>query len=107
MKLEELRQKLLAVARANPPADKVPYAFEKRITALLSSLPVPDLWTLWARALWRASVPCVAVMLVLGAVTLAGSHRGTAANGKPAAEELSLDFEQTMLAAVDQSGGNW
>jgi len=105
MKVEQLRQKLLDAARANPPVDRVPYAFEKRITALLTALPVPDLWTQWSRALWRAAVPCVVVMLVLGAVSFFNSK--TNANGKTVTEEFSPDFEQTMLAAVEQSGGGW
>ena len=104
MKPEQVRQKLMAVARANPPSDRVPYAFEKRITALLATLPVPDAWALWSRALWRAALPCVAVMVLLGTVSVfvsAGNDNGTAT------EEFSQDFAQTMLAAVDQSGEVW
>nr|MBP9901087.1 hypothetical protein [Verrucomicrobiota bacterium] len=65
MNLEPLQQKLLAAARAHPPADRVPYAFEQRIRANLSTLPPVDLAALWARALWRAAVTCVAVTLLL------------------------------------------
>lgn len=107
MKLEQLRQKLLAAARANPPGDHVPYAFEKRILARLAAQPLPDLWNLWANALWRAAVPCVALVLVLGAVSFFVAGNNGNGNGKTTAEEFSLDFEQTMLAAVDQSGEVW
>ena len=31
MNLEPLQKKLLAAARAHPPSDRVPYAFEQRI----------------------------------------------------------------------------
>lgn len=104
MKPEQVRQKLMALARANPPGDRVPYAFEKRITALLATLPVPDAWALWSRALWRAALPCVAVTVLLGAVSFFVSEdRG----GKAATEEFSQDFAQTMLAAVDQPGEVW
>ena len=36
MNLAELERKLIAAARANPPSDRVPYAFEKRIMARLA-----------------------------------------------------------------------
>ena len=58
MNLAELERKLIAAARANPPGDQVPYAFEKRILAHLATRPVADGWELWARALWRAAALC-------------------------------------------------
>ncbi len=67
MNLAELERKLIAAARANPPSDRVPYAFEKRILARLPARPLADGWELWGRALWRAAAPCVAIMLLLGA----------------------------------------
>ena len=67
MNLAELERKLIAAARANPPSDRVPYAFEKRIMARLAARPMADDWELWARALWRAAAPCVAIMVLLGA----------------------------------------
>ena len=94
MNLAELQKKLVAAARANPPSDRVPYAFEKRIMARLASLPRPDAWVLWSRALWRAAFGCVAIMLLLGACLLLGTPN------KPA-NDLSQDFEKTMLAAVN------
>lgn len=106
MKLEQIRQKLLAVARANPPGNRVPYAFEKRVTALLRAQPAPDSWALWAHALWRAALPCIAVMLLLGAVaTFTAPSAKTVAS--TSAEEFPQDFQQTMLAAVEQPGEVW
>jgi hypothetical protein len=101
MNLEALRHKLLSAARAHPPADRVPYAFEKRIMARLGPPLVLDLSALWARALWRAAAPCVAVSLLLGAWTLFTAQESVAG------EELSLDFEQAMLAVVDASEETW
>ena len=100
MNLAELQQKLLAAARANPPDDRVPYAFAKRITALLAAQPLVDRWTLWSRALWRGAAGCVAIMLLLGAWSLFHQPEGHATN------DLSQDFEQTMLAAVDLDADN-
>jgi hypothetical protein len=96
MNLAELEQKLVAAARANPPSDRVPYAFEKRILARLAARPVVDAWALWARALWRAAAPCVAIMLLLGAWSFFAPHSSTSAN------DLSQELEKTLLAAVDQ-----
>ena len=96
MNLAQLERKLIAAARANPPSERVPYAFEKRIMAHLASRPVVDDWALWARALWRAAAPCVAIMLLLGAWSF------FAARSSAPASDLSQDLEKTLLAAVDQ-----
>ena len=96
MNLAKLEQKLVAAARANPPSERVPYAFEKRIMARLAARPVVDDWALWARALWRAAAPCAAIMLLLGAWSFFTPPSSTPAN------DLSQDLEKTLLAAVDQ-----
>jgi hypothetical protein len=97
MNLAELQRKLVAAARANPPGDRVPYAFEGRITARLKALPVFDGPALWARALWRAAAPCVAIMLLLGLWSWF-----TPDTVGPAPGDLSQEIENTLLAAVDQ-----
>lgn len=96
MNLDRLQQKLIATARAHPPSDRVPYAFEQRILARLREAPVLDAWTLWARALWRAVTPCVAVMVLLLAwfLLVPPSH--------PASTDWSQELENTVLAAADQ-----
>jgi hypothetical protein len=96
MNLAELEQKLVSAARANPPSDRVPYAFEKRIMARVAARPVVDDWALWARALWRAAAPCAAIMLLLGAWSFFAPPVNAPAN------DLSQQLEQTLLAAVDQ-----
>jgi len=96
MNLAQLEQKLIAAARANPPSDRVPYAFEKRILACLAGQPIMDRWELWGRALWRAAAPCIAIMLLLGAWSLFAPQPNTPAN------DLSQQFENIVLAAVDQ-----
>lgn len=102
MNLETLRQKLLATARANPPADRVPYAFEKRIMARLAEQPALDLAALWARALLRAAAPCVAVMLLLGVWSFIGAQNNFGATSPAGSEDFAQHFEQTMLAAVEE-----
>jgi hypothetical protein len=74
----------------------VPYAFEKRIMARLATQPVVDDWAMWARALWRAAAPCVAIMLLLGAWSFFIPQSSAPVS------DLSQDLEKTLLAAVDQ-----
>jgi len=95
MNLANLEQKLISAARDNRPSDAVPYAFEKRIMALIATKPV-DVLGFWTRALWRAAGSCAAVMLLLGAISFFIPAANTSAG------DLSQDFENTLLAAVDQ-----
>jgi len=96
MKLDQLHQKLIATARANPPSDRVPFAFPKRIMALLPGRLAPDPWAFWSRGLWRAAMLCVAVMLLSTAWTFLGPRSAAPAN------DLSQELENTLVAAVGQ-----
>ena len=98
MNLPELHRELIAAARATPPDDRVPYAFEKRIMAQLAGRKPLDAWGLWGNALSRAAACCVAFMLVLSAA----SYFLPAGNPVP----LSQDVEQTLLAAVDSNSAD-
>ena len=95
MHLFDLHKKLIAAARVNPPGASVPLAFEKRIIARIKSLPEVDAWAFWARALWRAAAPCIAIMIVLGAWSW------LSADGGAPGSDLSQDFENTVFAAAD------
>src|SRR5262249_44265850 len=97
MNLAELQKKLIAAARAHPPDEGVPYAFEKRVRALLAARRVMDNPVLWVRGWWRAAVSCLAIALMLGVWVL--FNPATGAGG----EDLSQNFESTLLAAVDQN----
>ena len=99
MKAEELRKKLIAVARANPPGEQVPMAFEKRIMALISAGSVHDLWAAWARTLWYAAAPCVAIMLA----SSAWAHFHFRQNPSV---DLAQQLNSTLLAAVDQNNND-
>jgi len=55
---------------------------------------------LWAGALWRATVPCVAVMILLSA----WSFFATPQPATPV--DLSQDFENTVLAAANQQASD-
>ncbi|MBI5773866.1 MAG: hypothetical protein HZA89_09010 [Verrucomicrobia bacterium] len=94
----ELHNKIVALAKANPPSARVPYAFEKRIMARLA-VPLPaDSLVLWGRALWRAAAPCVGLMLALAILAAALPREADPA------ENLSQDLENTVFFAVNQPG---
>jgi len=99
MKLVDLERKLIAVARANPPGDSVPPSFERRMMALILKGPVQDLWAGWAKALWFAAAPCVAVMLLCSGWAMVESAR----HPQPSSVDLAQQLDNTLLAAVDQN----
>ncbi len=96
MKRDLLHQALIDTARANPPSERVPYAFAKRIMARLPGRLAPDPWAVWSRALWRAAAMCVVVMLASTAWAFLASGHATSPN------DLSQEFENTLVAAVAQ-----
>lgn len=95
MELDDLQRKLIAAARAHPPSDAVPYAFEQRIMACLAVRPKLDAGALWARALWRATTPCVIIMVLLGTWSICSAHWTVASR------DYAQDFEKTLLAVTD------
>ena len=98
MNLADLQQKLTAAARLQRPDERVPYAFEKRIMALIAARAAESGRLLWARGLWRAAVSCVVLAAVCGAVFFFAPISAPD-NGN----DLSQDFENTLLASVDQA----
>jgi hypothetical protein len=96
MNLAELQKKLIAVARTEVLDDRVPYAFEKRVTALLASRVAPKNLDLWVHGLWRAAVSCVAVAMLCGAWAFFTPATSVSS------DDLSQNFENTLLASVDQ-----
>lgn len=101
MNTTELQKKLMAAARSTAPDDRVPYAFEKRIMALLASAKPLDAWTLWGHALWRAAVSCVAVTLLAGAWTVWSGHRANTHG------DYSEEFETAALVVADSADETW
>lgn len=97
MNIAELQKKLLTAARADTPDDRVPYAFEKRVLALLALRGRADKWVFWTRGLWQAAASCAAIAVLLGAWVLFDSMASSNS------ADLSQNFENTLLASVDQS----
>jgi hypothetical protein len=99
--LGELHKKLMAAARANPPSEAVPYAFEKRVMARLGASRPADIWTLWSHALGRAAIACVALTLLSGVWTVWASYQ------ERSAAEFSEEFETAVFVAADQTDEAW
>jgi len=100
MNLENLRTKLIAAARRNPPSESVPYAFEKRIMARLRNQPMEDAWSLWASGLWKGAAACAAIT----ALSIVLSVWALPPLTDPREE---APFETVVLAGADQLTETW
>jgi len=79
-KIDAILDEMLAKTREMPADNQVPYAFEKRIMAHIkeTSKPTANLWKLWGHSLWRAVVPCLAVMIFVAVwIKTPGETTGT------------------------------
>jgi hypothetical protein len=97
MKLPVLHTKLINAARAAAPHDHVPYAFEKRVTALIKSRVASQHLDSWVHGLWRAALSCVAIAALCGAWAFFLPASSSSTN-----DDISQNFENTLLASVDQ-----
>jgi hypothetical protein len=90
MKKRLTPEEFVTIARQMPGDERVPYAFEKRVMANLLA-PVADPLGQWARGLWRAVAPCLAIMAVTAAVCFsqAGETQGDT--------NLEIDLENAVL----------
>ena len=91
MDVNDLQRKLFAQAKSVPPADTVPYAFEKRIIARIQAAPPTDGWLLWGRALWRGAAACAAVSILLSVWAV-----------WPSTHSEPATLESTVFAAAEQ-----
>ena len=101
MNLNQLEQKLIAAARRQPDDDRVPYAFEQRILARLRAVRPSDVWALWARALWRATMPCLVV--ALGCAAWALWHE----NPTTHVDDLAPDLDLALFDTSDKVAELW
>jgi hypothetical protein len=94
MNLDSLQTKLISAAKANPPAQNVPYCFEKRIMANIRAQTPVTVWALWAQPLWRAAFSCIAITMLCGIWSLT-----TIASDS---SDLSQDLETAVYAGLNQ-----
>ncbi|MCS1408161.1 MAG: hypothetical protein M2R45_01331 [Verrucomicrobia subdivision 3 bacterium] len=96
MKNHNLHETILRAARKLPDDTRVPYAFEKRIMARLTSQSQPDSLDLWARGLWQATIPCLTLMFAISAWSMVATGR------VPSIDPLATDLELTMIQPFDE-----
>jgi hypothetical protein len=97
MDVENLRRKLISVARDDRPREDVPYAFEKRIMARLGS-PQPTGLQVSAPILWRAVAACLVIMILTSGWIEVSQRMETGS------ESLALALEDAVLAPLDFDG---
>ena len=81
----------VTLARSLPRDERTPYAFEKRIMARLGDVPVLDALAFWTQSLWKAILPCVGVMAIVGIISAFQPFDATTA------EFDELDIESVVL----------
>ena len=99
MKNSRLHETFLRAARKLPEDRRVPYSFERRVMASLPTANSPDALSdalaLWSRWLWRATLPCLALMLAIGMWSFfANEHMST--------DPLVSDIEMTMMQPFNE-----
>jgi hypothetical protein len=99
MKLDNLHQKLITAARAEQPSERVPYAFEKRVMAHITSNSAVDLLGAWSAALWRAAASCVVVSIVACAFVIW--------SGKHQEPDFSHEFDAAVFASAGSASDVW
>ena len=99
-KIDKILGEMLAKTREMPADDRVPYAFEKRIMAHIKEAPEAsaNLWELWGHSLWRAVVPCLAVMVLVAVWMKAPGE--TAGTTSPKADAPTV---ATIKSPADES----
>ena len=102
-KIDVILDEMLAKTRGMPADNQVPYAFEKRIMAHIKEAPEAsaNLWELLGHSLWRAVVPCLAVMVLVAVWMKAPGE--TAGTTSPKAEVSIVDegLESLVIHAID------
>jgi len=102
--MKDLQQQLIATAKANPPSELVPYAFEKRVMALLKDCKPVDPIQLMNHYFVGAALCSILVAGGLAGFSVMMSDDNTMA--KPQAASFSQDVEQTIYAAVELPGAD-
>ena len=99
MKNSRLHETFLRAAGKLPEDTRVPYSFEKRVMASLPTASPPnvssDSLALWSRWLWRATLPCLALMLAIGMWSFF-------ANEPMSTDPLVSDIEMTMMQPFNE-----
>ena len=90
---------------------RVPYAFEKRVMAHIKETPQPavNIWAQWSQGLWRATIPCFAVMVLVAVWTNSDSTGNQPIEPNPSAvivqsDPVEEELEAIVMLAIDSGG---
>ena len=109
-KIDDILGKMLAETREIN-VGRVPYAFEKRVMAHIKGTPqlAVNVWAQWSQSLWRTTIPCFAVMLLVAVWTSSNSTGNQPT--QPMAPKLVVqsdpaeeDLEAIVMLAIDSGG---
>jgi hypothetical protein len=95
--------RLMRAAQKLPENDQTPYGFEKRIMAHIASCGHTDGITLWTLGLWKAALPCVAIMLL---TTTWASLANPNENSRPD-DSLATELQLTMTQPLEALEESW
>lgn len=102
---EKMLNRVLEASSKVKPSGRVPYAFENRIRARISEEPVAGTLLAWSQGLWRAVVPCLALMAlaVIWEAAPPTESEAPAPNtaAQPAEEEVIAEVEDLMQLALE------
>ena len=108
-KIEDILAKMLAES-GEVSDDRVPYAFEKRVMAHIKETPqVPlNTWAQWSQGLWRAVIPCFAVMILVAVWINSSSTDNQPTEPSPSeliAQSTSTEdeLETVVMLAIDSA----
>jgi hypothetical protein len=97
MEQPDFQRSFLKLAANLPENDRVPFAFEKRIMARLSSGPALDPLTVWGGLLWKSVLPCLGVLLLTSMLAALTTQT----------DPYAPDLESAVLEPIAAEYDNW
>lgn len=87
----------IEAARKLPQDHRVPVSFEKRIMARIDADSIStDTLALWAKGLWQAAIPCLALMFFIGTWNALDHPEDSQV------DPLAADLDLAMLQPFDE-----
>jgi hypothetical protein len=97
MKKRLTPEEFVKMARATPPDERTPYAFEKRVMSQLAVVPEPDPLAFWTQCLWRAMIPCLGVMVAAAIVSFSRGPEAIATG------DGEFELDRAVLAPAESA----
>ncbi|MDG2213919.1 MAG: hypothetical protein P8M70_08825 [Verrucomicrobiota bacterium] len=112
-KIDDFLEKMLTESGAVA-NDRVPYAFEKRVMAHIKETPklTLSIWGQWSQSLWRAVVPCFAILILAALWTDSDPINNRPDQIAPAQtiaqsdDDTREDLESIVMFVIDSANTN-